>query len=110
MKIISSVYELTVFLSNHSKKDALGFIPTMGALHKGHASLVKKSLTQNNLSLCSIFVNPTQFNNNADLKSYPNRLEEDLKLLNETGCDIVFTPSIVEIYPDGLVHKEYDFG
>lgn len=110
MKIISSVYELTVFLSNHSKKDALGFIPTMGALHKGHASLVKKSLTQNNLSLCSIFVNPTQFNNNADLKSYPNRLEEDLMLLNETGCDIVFTPSIVEIYPDGLAHKEYDFG
>ncbi len=110
MKIISSVYELTVFLSNHSKKDALGFIPTMGALHKGHTSLVKKSLTQNDLSLCSIFVNPTQFNNNADLKSYPNRLEEDLKLLNETGCDIVFTPSIVEIYPDGLAHKEYDFG
>ena len=110
MKIISSVYELTVFLSNHSKKDALGFIPTMGALHKGHASLVKKSLTQNDLSLCSIFVNPTQFNNNADLKSYPNRLEEDLKLLNEIGCDLVFTPSIVEIYPDGLPHKEYDFG
>ena len=110
MKIISSVYELTVFLSNHSKKDALGFIPTMGALHKGHASLVKKSLTQNDLSLCSIFVNPTQFNNNADLKSYPNRLEEDLRLLNEIGCDLVFTPSIAEIYPDGLPHKEYDFG
>ena len=110
MKIISSVYELNVFLSNHPKKDALGFIPTMGALHKGHASLVKKSLTQNDLSLCSIFVNPAQFNNNADLKSYPNRLEKDLKLLNEIGCDLVFTPSIAEIYPDGLPHKEYDFG
>ena len=100
MKIISSVYELTVFLSKYSKKDSIGFIPTMGALHKGHISLVKKSLNQNELSLCSIFVNPTQFNNKTDLKNYPNRLEEDLNLLEKTGCDVVFTPSVKEIYPN----------
>ena len=110
MKIISSVYELTVFLSKHSKKEALGFIPTMGALHKGHISLVKKSLNQNELSLCSIFVNPTQFNNKTDLKNYPNRLEEDLNLLEKTGCDVVFTPSVKEVYPNGLPTKVYDFG
>ena len=110
MKIISSVYELSVFLSMLSKKDSLGFVPTMGALHQGHVSLVKKSLQQNSLSLCSIFVNPTQFNNKSDLKNYPNRLEEDINLLKEIGCDVVFTPSIKEVYPDGLPTKEYDFG
>ena len=110
MRIVSSVYELSVFLSKLSKKDTLGFVPTMGALHQGHVSLVKKSLRQNSLSLCSIFVNPTQFDNKSDLKNYPNRLEEDIKLLKEIGCDIVFTPSIKEIYPDGLPTKEYDFG
>ena len=83
MKVISSVYQLTVFLASLSKKDSLGFIPTMGALHKGHASLIKKSLSQNALSICSIFVNPTQFNNKTDFKNYPNRLDEDIKLLKE---------------------------
>ena len=110
MKVISSVYQLTVFLANRSKKDSLGFIPTMGALHKGHASLIKKSLSQNALSICSIFVNPTQFNNKTDFKNYPNRLDKDIKLLKEIGCDVVFTPSKEAIYPNGLPSKEFDFG
>ena len=110
MKIISSEYELIVFLSNYSKKGSVGFVPTMGALHQGHISLVKKSLNQNDLSVCSIFVNPTQFNNKSDLKNYPNSLEEDLKLLEKSGCDVVFTPSVKEIYPNGLPTKVYDFG
>ena len=110
MKIISSVYQLTVFLANHSKKGSLGFIPTMGALHKGHASLIKRSLSQNALSICSIFVNPTQFNNKTDFKNYPNRLNEDIKLLKEIGCNVVFTPSKEDIYPSGLTSSVFDFG
>ncbi|PDH49123.1 MAG: pantoate--beta-alanine ligase [Bacteroidetes bacterium MED-G21] len=110
MKIISSVYELTLFLGKHSKKMSLGFVPTMGALHQGHLSLLKKSRSQNELSLCSIFINPTQFNNKADLKNYPSRLKEDIKLLGAAGCDVVFTPPVSEIYPGGLPSEEYDFG
>ena len=110
MKVISSVYQLTVFLANHPNKDSLGFIPTMGALHKGHASLIKKSLSQNSLSICSIFVNPTQFNNKKDFNNYPNRLDKDLKLLKKIGCDVVFTPSKEAIYPNGVPSKEFDFG
>lgn len=110
MKVISSVYQLTVFLANHPKKGSLGFIPTMGALHDGHASLIKKSLSQNALSICSIFVNPTQFNNKKDFKNYPNRLYKDLELLREIGCDVVFTPSKEAIYPNGFSSKEFDFG
>ena len=110
MKVISSVYQLIAFLANHPNKGSLGFIPTMGALHKGHASLIKKSLSQNSLSICSIFVNPTQFNNKEDFNNYPNRLDKDLKLLREIGCDVVFTPSKEAIYPSGVPSKEFDFG
>ena len=110
MKVISSVYQLTVFLANRSKKDSLGFIPTMGALHKGHVSLIKKSLSQNALSICSVFVNPTQFNNKTDFKNYPNRLDEDIKLLKEIGCDVLFTPSKEAVYPNGLPSSVFDFG
>ena len=110
MKVVSSIYQLTVFLASHPKKGSLGFIPTMGALHEGHASLIKKSLRQNSLSVCSIFVNPAQFNNKKDFKNYPNRLDKDLKLLKEIGCDVVFTPSKEAIYPNGLANKVFDFG
>ena len=110
MKVISSVYQLIAFLANHPNKGSLGFIPTMGALHKGHASLIKKSLSQNSLSICSIFVNPTQFNNKKDFNNYPNRLDKDLKLLKKIGCDVVFTPSKEAIYPNGVPSKEFDFG
>ena len=110
MKVISSVYQLTVFLTNRQKKGSIGFIPTMGALHEGHASLIKKSLCQNTLSVCSIFVNPAQFNNKADFKNYPNKLDKDLKLLRELGCDVVFTPSTEVIYPNGLPSSVFDFG
>lgn len=110
MKVISSVYQLIAFLANHPNKGSLGFIPTMGALHKGHASLIKKSLSQNSISICSIFVNPTQFNNKKDFNNYPNRLDKDLKLLRKIGCDVVFTPSKEAIYPNGFPYKEFDFG
>ena len=110
MKVISSVHQLSIFLANREKKGSLGVVPTMGALHEGHASLIKKSLNQNALSVCSIFVNPTQFNNKTDFKNYPNSLDKDLKLLREIGCDVVFTPSIEDIYPGGFPSKVFDFG
>ena len=110
MKVISSVYQLTIFLANHPKKGSIGFVPTMGALHEGHASLIKKSLGQNAISICSIFVNPTQFNNKTDFKNYPNKLNKDIKLLRAIGCDVAFTPSKEAIYPDGFTSKGFDFG
>lgn len=109
MKVISSASELALFLSKHRKKKTLGFVPTMGAIHSGHLSLLKRSLAQNDLSLCSIFINPTQFNNIDDLKNYPKRLDQDLALLKQAGCNIVFTPSDSDIYPKGFVAKSYDF-
>ena len=110
MKIVSTVNDLRKILGEHIKNKPLGFVPTMGALHEGHLSLVKKSMAENQLTLCSIFVNPTQFNNAKDLENYPNPLNADLKLLEEVGCDIVFTPTKEEIYPKDFSSPAYDFG
>ncbi len=78
----------------------IGFVPTMGALHKGHLSLIKCSDNENNFTLVSIFVNPTQFNNPDDLKKYPGNETEDLDLLLRESCDIVFIPDVDEMYPE----------
>lgn len=78
---------------------AIGLVPTMGALHAGHASLVKRSVAESGLTVVSVFVNPTQFNDKNDLKNYPRTLEADCRLLEEIGADVVFAPSVEEIYP-----------
>lgn len=90
----------------------LGFVPTMGALHNGHLSLVKKSMSENDCTAVSIFVNPTQFNNKHDLQTYPRTVDADVKLLEETGADIAFVPSVETMYPEGLdnVTESYNFG
>lgn len=90
----------------------LGFVPTMGALHNGHLSLVKKSMSENDCTAVSIFVNPTQFNNKHDLQTYPRTVDADVKLLVGTGADIAFVPSVETMYPEGLdnVTESYDFG
>jgi pantoate--beta-alanine ligase len=110
MKIISTVSDLSLFLKANTKGQSLGFVPTMGALHPGHLSLIEKALEQNGLVLCSIFVNPTQFNNSDDLEQYPDRIQEDLKALEKAGCHAVFTPTTAEIYPKDYATKKYDFG
>lgn len=87
-----------------------GFVPTMGALHGGHISLIEDAKKNTDLCISSIFVNPTQFNDPADFKKYPVTIEKDIELLIGAGCDILFQPSVEEIYPNGTVNPHYDLG
>jgi pantoate--beta-alanine ligase len=89
----------------------VGFVPTMGALHEGHISLIKMCLENKNLAVCSIFVNPTQFNDPKDFQKYPITIEKDIYLLEKTGTDILFLPSTEEIYPEGTATQtHYELG
>ncbi len=88
-----------------------GFIPTMGALHEGHLSLIKACQKTCKITIASIFVNPTQFNDPKDFEKYPNTIEKDIELLTLAGCDILYLPSVEDIYPNGLHHlPKYDIG
>ena len=101
MKVIRTISELRQELSilrETGKK--IGFVPTMGALHQGHASLVKRAVEENNVAVVSVFVNPTQFTDKNDLKSYPRDLQADCKLLETIGASIVFAPEVEEMYPE----------
>ncbi len=110
MEIFETITGLQRSLFDHRKTGkSIGFVPTMGALHKGHISLIDESLADNEKTVCSIFVNPNQFNNPEDLLRYPRTLEEDLKLLTEAGCDLVFVPRAEEIYPEPD-KRVFDFG
>ncbi|MBP6460153.1 MAG: pantoate--beta-alanine ligase [Crocinitomicaceae bacterium] len=101
MKTIYTLANLKIELDALLEKNKkIGLVPTMGALHNGHASLVSKAKTENDVVLTTIFVNPTQFNNPEDLNKYPRKEEEDKKLLEEIGCDILFMPNTEEIYQD----------
>jgi len=99
MQIFKTRKELTAFVKKNKKDNEIGFVPTMGALHDGHLSLVRCSLKNTDITIVSIFVNPTQFNNTEDLKKYPRDIEKDISTLKNTGVDIIFTPSEKEIYP-----------
>ena len=101
MKIIRTIPELRQELAAMRAADkSIGFVPTMGALHLGHASLVKRSVAENGVTAVSVFVNPTQFNDKNDLKNYPRDLQADCKLLESIGADIVFAPEVEEMYPE----------
>lgn len=101
MKIIHTISELNILLNEaRDNHKTIGFVPTMGALHQGHTSLVERSLQENDFTIVSIFVNPTQFNNPKDLENYPRTLEDDCLLLKHIGTNIVFAPSVHEMYPE----------
>jgi pantoate--beta-alanine ligase len=97
-------------LPNKKKGRSIGFVPTMGALHSGHLSLVRKALEENDITVVSIFVNPTQFDKEDDLQKYPAQLQEDVCLIEELSGDIlVFAPTAQEVYPHAVQSKQYNF-
>ncbi len=110
MKLIVNKEELVkVVCELKSAGKTIGFVPTMGALHEGHLSLVAESVKQNHITVASIFVNPTQFNNPDDLKHYPRTLDHDLEVLRQSGCDIVFAPEAGDIYSTEEVSRPFEF-
>ena len=101
MQTIHSIKELQACLSEAKNAGkSIGLVPTMGALHEGHASLVRRSVKENDVTVVSIFLNPTQFNDPKDLERYPRTLESDCKLLEQCGAQIAFAPSVSEMYPE----------
>ena len=112
MIIFKQAEGLTNYLQKHREvNNSIGFVPTMGALHEGHLSLLEQCKKMSKISVCSIFVNPTQFNNPEDLKKYPKSVSNDILLLEENGCDILFLPDEKEIYPDEKSkQKHFDLG
>lgn len=110
MKVFHSVSDTRQWLTGkRSMGKTIGFVPTMGALHEGHLNLVGRAVRENDISACSIFVNPIQFNNPEDLAKYPRTIESDLNLLEKAGCGLVLVPSEKEIYPEPVT-KKFDFG
>lgn len=111
MLVFQTKNELKTYLTTtNSNAKKIGMVPTMGALHLGHASLVERAISENDLTVVSIFVNPTQFNNQEDLLKYPTTFEKDLRLLKSISKDIIiFAPSVSEMYSDHVASKKYDF-
>ena len=107
MQVFQTAHDLQNFLLNINQleKNTVGFVPTMGALHKGHISLINKAKAQLAITVCSIFVNPTQFNDKNDFDKYPIQLDKDLEMLLDANCDVVFVPTVEEIYPNGIHDK-----
>jgi len=110
MEIFKEIEPLKAFLRQQKiATRSLGFVPTMGALHQGHLSLIKASRVENALTICSIYVNPAQFNNLSDLAKYPRTLDQDIERLRKTGCDVLFCPDNSEMYSSESQIK-FDFG
>ncbi len=112
MVIFKKNNDINIYISAQvANGRSIGFVPTMGALHAGHLSLIKKAKEDGTLAVCSIFVNPTQFNDKKDLEKYPVSTEADIELLISAGCDVLYMPDVEEIYPGGAANtKTFDFG
>lgn len=111
MILFKKAGELHKYLDAQRKEGKkAGFVPTMGALHAGHISLVESSKMTNDTTVSSIFINPTQFNNQTDFDKYPVTIEKDIYMLEKAGCDILFLPSVTEIYPSSFVNQYYHLG
>jgi len=110
MKVFEKISTTTQFLAKAKEKgQSIGFVPTMGALHQGHLDLMQRAKSENDLLVVSIFVNPIQFNNPSDLEKYPRDLEKDKALLEKVGCDVLFVPKVIEMYPREST-KIFNFG
>jgi pantoate--beta-alanine ligase len=111
MILFKGAADLGKYLEIQKKKQlSVGFVPTMGALHQGHLSLLHASKKDNHITVCSVFINPTQFNNADDFNRYPVTIEKDIQLLMANGCDAVFLPPKEEIYPSNYIPRRYELG
>lgn len=114
MRIVKDELEifevLKLLKAGHENAKNVGFVPTMGALHEGHISLIDLANKECDIVICSIFVNPTQFNNPDDLKTYPRTIEADIALLEQSDCDILLLPDVDAVYPNGVTDYEIDLG
>ena len=111
MIVFKTIKTLQTYLNTQKGSGkSIGFVPTMGALHQGHISLIIKSKDENDLTICSIFVNPTQFNDPSDLEKYPRNASADMKILADVKCDVLFMPSVLEMYPNGQTKNKEDYG
>jgi len=109
MYIFKTVQDLQHYISRQKKQaKRIGFVPTMGALHRGHLNLVQRAFEDCDLVVCSIFVNPTQFGDPEDLTKYPRPIENDIQKLEQLGCSVLFLPAVSEIYPKDLVSPSID--
>jgi len=110
LKIIRNIkYLRTIIREIKSKNQLLGFVPTMGSLHSGHISLLMESINENDVTICSIYVNPTQFNDPVDFAEYPREYNSDIDLLQSLNCDIVFLPTDKTMYPENHKPIDYEF-
>ena len=110
MKIIKQIKELGAEIESlKSAGKTIGFVPTMGALHEGHKSLITRCVAENDCCVVSVFVNPTQFNNPEDLKKYPRDLDKDAKMLENAGCRIIFAPEASEMYAENELNETFSF-
>tara|TARA_R110002073_G_scaffold279026_1_gene442774 strand:+ start:6926 stop:7768 length:843 start_codon:yes stop_codon:yes gene_type:complete len=109
MQVYPTSNSLQQALSKKRKGNSIGFVPTMGALHQGHLSLIEEAKKHNEIVVVSIFVNPTQFDNKEDLKKYPRTLAADKRLLESVNCDVLFAPTAEDIYQNSIESSEFNF-